>query len=300
MSRLAEEDGAGMLSTHDAVSSGCFAELPGHVRLVQDGWDSLVALVDDRWVARVPRTAHTAARARTELALLALLAERLPVAVPEPVKTCDEHGSLLSRYIPGRPLERLGDPAAAQHLGASLAAVLSELHNTPLAQVRKMGVEDLSGDRWGEAYRAICERFKARVVALLPSPEALAGQRLLDWLVERASDPTVAGALVHRDLGSAHVLCNAGRLTGIIDWTDACVGDPAIDLAWLLHGTPRPLAPAVEAALEVDADVRERSRRYYQLGPWFEVEYGLENGRDELVASGLRGIRDRLTEREVS
>jgi aminoglycoside phosphotransferase (APT) family kinase protein len=99
---------------------------------------------------------------------------------------------------------------------------------------------------------------------------------------------------VHRDLGPAHVLHRNGELAGVIDWTDACVGDPAIDLAWLLHEGPRPLAAALEEALDVTPDVRERSRLHYQLRPWYDVAYGLEHDRDELVSTGLRNILDRF------
>ncbi len=287
-----------MGSMHAAEPSECFAELTGQVRLVQDGWDSLVAFVDDVWVARVPRTARTASRARAEIALLPVLADRLAVAVPEPVRTCDLHGSMLYRYIGGRPADQLGEQAAARRVGRSLAAVLAALHRTPLMEVRELGVEDLSGGRWGEQYRELCERFRARVLPFLPPAYGADGRWLLDRVAERTSDPGIADALVHRDLGPAHVLCVAGELNGIIDWTDACIGDRAIDLAWPLHGRPRPLASVLAAVLQVDSDVGERSRLYHQLGPWFEVEHGLENGRDDLVSSGLRGICDRMNDGE--
>ena len=39
------------------------------------------------------------------------------------------------------------------------------------------------------------------------------------------------GALCHGDLKAAHIFVEAGRLTGVIDWGDAVVGDPLWDLA---------------------------------------------------------------------
>ncbi len=39
------------------------------------------------------------------------------------------------------------------------------------------------------------------------------------------------GALCHGDLKAAHILVEAGRLAGVIDWGDAVVGDPLWDIA---------------------------------------------------------------------
>lgn len=286
-----------MPSPHEAGLAGCFPRVSGQTQFVQDGWDSLVVLIEERWIARIPRTARTARLAVTEVALFEVLAKRLPVAVPEPVATCREHGSMLYHRIPGGPLTRVANETQAHRLGTSLAAALDTLHRTPLDQAKATGVLDLSSTRWGDAYRTRCEQFRARVVPLLPESDRTAGQRLLDRLVLCASDPLIANTLVHRDLGPEHVLCSDGLLTGVIDWTDACIGDPAIDLAWALHGSPPHVAQTLEDALQVDAEVSERSLLYHQLGPWFEVEYGLDQGRDQLVSSGLRGVLDRLAPR---
>jgi aminoglycoside phosphotransferase (APT) family kinase protein len=82
------------------------------------------------------------------------------------------------------------------------------------------------------------------------------------------------------------MLVRGGRLAGVIDWSDARIGDPAIDYAWLLH-SPFP-------DWDVDPELRRRARFYHRLGPWYEAHYGLFVGRPETVERGLAGIRDRL------
>lgn len=57
-------------------------------------------------------------------------------------------------------------------------------------------------------------------------------------LLDAAAEPTVT-AVVHADFGSSHLLTQAGRLCGVIDFSDACLGDPALDLARGLHGPRR-------------------------------------------------------------
>jgi len=45
---------------------------------------------------------------------------------------------------------------------------------------------------------------------------------------------------------------------------------------------------------EVDDDLRRRALIYHRLGPWFEVEYGVNTEQPAWVRSGLAGIRSRL------
>jgi len=82
-------------------------------------------------------------------------------------------------------------------------------------------------------------------------------------------------------------------LTGVIDWSDAHIGDPAIDLAWLLYGSGH--FAAVRDAYRADETVCARARDWHQLGPWHEVLFGLDTDQPEFVASGLAGVRSRLT-----
>jgi Ser/Thr protein kinase RdoA (MazF antagonist) len=43
------------------------------------------------------------------------------------------------------------------------------------------------------------------------------------------------GSLCHGDLKAAHILVDAGRLAGVIDWGDAVVGEPLWDIARFAH-----------------------------------------------------------------
>ncbi len=59
-----------------------------------------------------------------------------------------------------------------------------------------------------------------------PETEAIA-----ELLAEaEALPPSSCRALVHGDLHLRHVLVDGASMSGVIDWGDICVGDPAIDL----------------------------------------------------------------------
>ena len=75
-----------------------------------------------------------------------------------------------------------------------------------------------------------------------------------------AADPWVGPPVwVHGDLLPGNVIVREGRLTGIIDWSAAGLGDPACDvmLAWSL---PPEARAAYRAALGVDEATWVRAR----------------------------------------
>jgi aminoglycoside phosphotransferase (APT) family kinase protein len=82
----------------------------------------------------------------------------------------------------------------------------------------------------------------------------------------------------------------------VIDWSDACLGDPALDFAWSLYDTGEAFGTRVLQAYERECgkDVGLCARFYHRLGPWHEVLFGLKRGRRELVAGGLERVRSGL------
>ena len=256
-------------------------------RLVRigEGWDSEVHVLDGRWVVRVARREEVAARLRAEVSLLAALAPELPVPVPRIEASGGDW--VAYRWIEGAPVGQDGRPG-------DVAAFLSALHRFPVERAVEAGV--LHGD-WRSEVGELLDDFERRVAPLLGRAErALAGRRFEAFRDDPASF-AFRPALIHGDLGPEHLLCAPdGRLAGVIDWTDARIGDPALDFAWLLNGLGERFAAELLAAYggAPDATFRERAGFFHLLGPWHEVTYGLDRGLPEYVESGVAGVRERL------
>ena len=212
------------------------------------------------------------------------LAPQLPVPVPEPTIVRDEPLRVRHRLLVGEPLED-----GPRTIGTALGAFLRALHAVPSADAERHGALDADAAR--DVLSGEIGRMRREVLPLLDDDAATQGARLLASAA--ATPPSLA--LAHADLGPEHILVADGAVAGVIDWTDARVTDPAIDLAWLLNGAPAPVAAAVGEAYGVDDSMRRRAHAWHQLGPWHEVLYGVDTGEDGYVRSGLAGVRKRLT-----
>lgn len=245
------------------------------VREIEEGWDSLVLEVDGEWIVRVPRRDEVREWIRREARLLPELAAVLPVPVPrfEVVEDRDDVFFVAYRKLPGKPVD---DPPAS--LARELGRFLVELHSFR-ARLKLPRHQDP------------VERFVGDVLPLLDQDERRRAEAMFE---QRLS--TSETAVLHADLGPAHILHEGVRVTGVIDWSDACLGDPALDFAWLLNGTNEAFAAALFDAYprESDPGLRERALFYHRLGPWHEVLHGIEHDRAELIERGLAGVRDRL------
>jgi aminoglycoside phosphotransferase (APT) family kinase protein len=144
-----------------------------------------------------------------EARLLEVVAARVPIPVPR-IRFADRTAGVLAYpLLPGRPL--LGrDPPAG--LARRLGAFLRELHAIDPAAVAGLApVEDTHPGDWLQD---------------LDGPA-----HLLRTLRAEAPEPGPRSVLAHADLGAEHILEHAGMITGVIDWTDAAVTDPALDFA---------------------------------------------------------------------
>jgi aminoglycoside phosphotransferase (APT) family kinase protein/isopentenyldiphosphate isomerase len=255
--------------------------LADRVPVAVQGWDSHAEIVEGTWLDRTPQRPAVIRWLAIEARLMPRLADRLPLTVPVPVLLDTDPPRFRHRLVPGTPIE----PARlTADDGARIGAFLRTLHDTP-------------PDVWGGTEVAhdierlpAMEETASLVVPRLPADIRSAGQALAD----RCRAATHRTALRHGDLGPEHLLVTGGRVTGVIDWTDVALGDPAMDLSWLVCRTPRPFADALVATYGATDEELARGRDWNAFAPWWEVYHGFHDGGEEFVASGLEGAVERL------
>jgi macrolide phosphotransferase len=269
-------------------------------RLVENGWDNRVLFADDaggqRWVFRFPRRDDVLPDTARERKILGLIRDRLPVAVPDWRIDTVVDGQVVIGYpaLPGEPAgyEPLGDgdfsftiavpPSDAYP--ASLGAALAALHTVDPAEVAGvLGEQVPTPDRARKRWREHLQR--AGDLAAVPD-------KLAAYWAGRLDDDRLwhyRPVLRHGDVHPEHTLVDAaGTLTGIIDWTDAGLGDPATDFLDPRHAFgpdlgDRLLADYLSSGGIADDALGERVVLLQSLGPVPSLLYGLDTGRPAIA-----------------
>src|SRR5690606_29275170 len=122
---------------------------------------------------------------------------------------------------------------------------VAALQAIPLARVRDAGVRiETPEEARADITRAMND---TRGVLSVPEPVWARWQR---WLEDDSMWPPRT-ALVHGDLHPGHlILDEERRVTGVLDWTEARVSDPSIDLVIFAGCFGRPALEAFARRLE--------------------------------------------------
>lgn len=147
--------------------------------------------------------------------------------------TDDRMSAFIMNRVAGRPIVA-GHPALPE-----VGVRLRRLHDVRLpgfgwlaeAAWDERGDFTLRHSSWLGFLQGICGDVRSladRYVVAAPVAEAAAAA--LDAHADALAAVEV-GSLCHGDLKAAHLLVEAGRLAGVIDWGDAVVGDPLWDIA---------------------------------------------------------------------
>lgn len=249
----------------DEIRTLLARHLPDHkVRRVTglgEGLDNAAFEVDGELIVRTSKEADPAKRAastRREADLLAAVAETSTLPVPEPVFADPEAGAIAYRRLLGLPL--MDHPVAKPALLApDLGRFLGRLHGTPLGRMEGLAERDpYPMAAWledaEEDYRNISKRLPAEA------------RRQIEGFLHNPppAEPRVL-ALCHNDLGAEHVLVDveANAVTGIIDWTDTAITDPARDLALVYRDLGPEVCKLALAHYESPFDEPDRERAVF-------------------------------------
>jgi aminoglycoside phosphotransferase (APT) family kinase protein len=228
------------------------------VRLLGVGWDNTVYAVDDGFVFRFPRRAQALAGIRREIAVLPWLAPQLPLAIPRPtfVGELDDWPFWGAALVPGA--EIAGRPDEERTAAAAAAgAFLRTLHDlTPPAELQALLALDPMRRGDPDHRMATAREWLARL-----EPAATVD---VEPLFEQATGLAPSPAyprLSHGDLHVRHLLVDETTATGVIDWGDVCLADPAVDLSLGYAAfLGRPRAAFLTAYGDVDRDTELRAR----------------------------------------
>lgn len=233
-------------------------------RLEQSGGDHVVLIIDEHLAFRFPREA-----ARTlefEIKVLEHLRRRSDVPVPtyEYVGPAYSFGGYAlihgAALTPHRFAGFSGQEQA--EIMQSVAALLSELHGLSPAAIAPLQQWPRPWTARECADRGLTE-YLPRLAGRLPDQAGRIGTFYARYREMEAPAPVI----VHGDLVCEHLLVDrtSGCLTGVIDFGDVALGDPAQDFAGLWSYGSAAAAQAVQSYRSAASDpgLLDRSRQHF-------------------------------------
>ena len=224
--------------------------------------------LEARRVVRVPKHPRAVEALAREARLMETLGDRLPLATPRPVFHPPEHEGELAiavhELLAGTELtldlwEGIPEPERSE-LPATVGAFLRALHDQDPELGSAAGLPNIDH---AEVMRTRSEWTAPEVpTPLAPELRSALHQCFAQW---SADDPAwrYEPAILHADLSPGHILVDRdlGSVTGVIDWGDAVLGDPARDFIFLYEDWGLEFLDRALDAYASDGDVASLRRR---------------------------------------
>jgi aminoglycoside phosphotransferase (APT) family kinase protein len=254
------------------------------VQILGDGFRSLVVETPHGEVFKLARNWDGAAGFRKELEILPALRDLLPGSIPHPVWSGgpSRHfpfGVIGYPKIDGMPLSQArDDDTLLAHDIARFMRSMHSIHITPELE----RIVPRPRAHWDEL-----ERLRNTLASPLREILAPAEFRSISaWWTSFIADPgmhTYKPVLHHGDFWGENMLIDAEarRLAGIVDFENVAIGDPAQDIATLLH-LGRPFTLSVLEAYApgggiLDQDLLYRAQRLWELREFIGIGFAVRS-----------------------
>ncbi len=251
-------------------------------------------------VLRFPKRAQYTRTLPAEARLLPILAPALPL----PISVIELHQGGPNGLPFTSHLFVLGVRAQGRPLTTSAAATLGRflraLHDFPTDRALDCGVGYNDGALWREERAQLYEVTIRRCFPLVSCEARAHIERTFETYLNDDANFAWQPALVHNDIDERNVLVDpsTGDLTGVIDWGDIFIGDPAVDFAGPLVGELAKGgmdAAALERGYGESLEpILQRCKFYESCWPLNHLLHGLHTNDPEFVEDGIRMINEQV------
>ncbi|PEJ01045.1 aminoglycoside phosphotransferase family protein [Bacillus wiedmannii] len=272
----------------------------------EEGWDNVAVIINDELLFRFPRKQEYAMRIPLEKELCTLLSCSLhEIEVPQYhllYRNDADAVPLCSYYtlIHGEPLKtdiviKLEDKELKTII-LQLATFLAILHSIPLKQGTTLG---FSVEKTLTYWKELQTKLNQYVTNSLTSLQKSSLNRLFENFFTCINTSTFQNTIIHADFTHHHILFNKQNknISGVIDFGDAQIGDPAFDFAGLYYDFGREFTTSVYEQYSTlishdDPLLIHRITSFYQYSPLLHnIIYNFETKNELDFISGIEQLK---------
>jgi aminoglycoside 2''-phosphotransferase len=210
-----------------------------HASLNREGLLNDVVIVNGAFVFRFAKREYGFKDLKEEAEALRLLRKRITLPIPAPFY--EDHEVMAYPLIPGETLRRdmlMSLPETDQQaIAEQLARFFKEMHGIPMEEIAEFSIPMADALTEYEDWAGVYQRLQDKVFPLLlPHAREWATEHFESWL----SDPAnfeYEPRMVDTDIPPYHILFDRQRrrISGIIDFGCAGLGDPAADFSVIIY-----------------------------------------------------------------
>ncbi|WP_144512536.1 aminoglycoside phosphotransferase family protein [Bacillus mycoides] len=279
----------------------------------EEGWDNITVIINDELLFRFPRKLEYANRIPLEKELCTILSHLLQeIEIPKyhllyknncnTVPFCSYypliHGEPLTTELVAK-LEKKELKAIITQLATFLAA----LHSIPLKRTETLGFPiEKTLTYWKELQTKLNQYFTNSLTSLQKS----ALNRLFENFFVCIAKSTFQNTIIHADFTHHHILFNNlnKTISGVIDFGDAQIGDPAFDFAGLYYDFGREFTTSIYEQYSALISHRDpllihRITTFYQYSPLLHnLIYNIETNNEIILKKNEEQLKAILQGRD--
>jgi aminoglycoside phosphotransferase (APT) family kinase protein len=268
------------------------------IKYIGEGWDNKVFLVNNKFVFRFPRRKASVALIEHENIILKNLPTFSGIAIPV-LKYIGQASSIYPYPFQGYEIIP-GLSGHQAHLAVedrissitTLALFLKQLHSINDIQASAIGIKPQGLDSRSNVAHVVTV-LEERVAKIRSRGLCNIHKDYLDQEIIIAKKLVLSDdlCLVHGDLDFRHLIFNGKNLTGIIDWGDTDITNPAVDLEviWSFY-PPHCHSKFFEIYGEIKPDTWKYARFLGLYSAFSLMLYGVDLNDDLLVTEAINSI----------
>ncbi|MCK4844270.1 MAG: phosphotransferase [Candidatus Heimdallarchaeota archaeon] len=241
-----------------------------------------------------------------EIKVLDTIRNLLSFQIPKPLYVSSDPNNPFVGYekIPGISLSRCLNNAShseKKNIANEIGKFLSEYHSRAVYEVFKQNFypsQELSSEHHKKIWSDYREKMERIVFPLVGKKSTLWLTNLFDNFLANKENFTYSLTATHGDFDTSNILVNpeSFQITGIIDFEDANIADPAYDLCFIEEGKDFSDAIFENYTGIIDPTMKDRIKFYYCRAGTIYIITGVEWNNPRMIEYGKKLQEKRMKE----